>query len=230
MSVFDKVSVLIPWRSDGIDGPRQRAWSYLERCWARLGVEVCVGVDDGDAPFNCAAAQNRAFRASTRPYLLMFGADCLPDGEAIQMGLEVMATTGEPWVPLFDRTEYFDQQTTDWVIRDLADPFRCAPDLAYSVPFQTGVIALHRWAYLSVGGMDERFVGWGAEDSAFRHALAERHGDSTPLPFALHCLWHPAPERGAMSAENLRLVQSYEQVRGPAEMSRFLAARGSYVD
>lgn len=227
--IGEKISVLIPWRDDG--GPRRKALDYCLGVWSDIhpDAEIILGVDDGDLPFNCSAAQNRAFKKSTRPWLLMFGADCLPDREAIEQAARKFAV-GEPWVPLFDRTEYYDEAATRLALSGREALERLDPNPALAVPFQTGVVAVQRWAYLATGGMDERFVGWGAEDSAFRRVLAVLFGDRPPINLPLHCLWHPAPHRGAMSAENLRLVQEYEQLHEQKPMREYLAARGSYVD
>lgn len=48
-----------------------------------------------------------------------------------------------------------------------------------------------REAFITVGGMDERFRGWGGEDRAFLMALDHLWGPHQNLPGQILHLWHP---------------------------------------
>lgn len=219
-----EVSILIPWR--GGDPHRERVWEYMKARWEEVGVELCVGVDDEGGPFNCSRAINRAFRQSTKPIIMQFGADCFPDMDAIDKAYQLLSY-GTPWVPLFDKTEYYGRKSTSKILSGkVPETFRFDSNL--SVPFQTGVLAMTREAFLATGGADERFVGWGAEDSAFRMSLYRIYGYGTPLPITLRCLWHPTGHR-QMSQENLSLCQEYERIETREEMLEYIQNRGSYV-
>jgi hypothetical protein len=222
--MFDKISVLIPWR--GGDPHRERVWNYIRGLWEELPVELCVGVDDEGGPFNCSRALNRAFKMSTQPYIMQFGADCFPSVEAMSdaLGMLMMNT---PWVPLFEKTEYYGESATRKILNgDSPDRFKYDPSL--SVPFQTGVLAMTREAFIETGGSDERFEGWGAEDSAFRMALYRLYEHGTPLPHTLRCLWHSTGHR-ELGEANLALCQEYERIDNREDMLAHIQQRGSYV-
>lgn len=78
----------------------------------------------------------------------------------------------------------------------------------------SGMFMIRREAFFSLGGWDERFVGWGGEDDALsykvQHArLSCFEADKVP---ALH-LWHPRPADGPAHhpqyAGNLQLLRRY---------------------
>lgn len=215
-------SVLIPWR--GGDPQRERVWGFIRSQWDVLadkhGLEIVVGEPtDMYGPFNCSSALNNAYRASTRDNLIMFGADCLPDEEAI-FEAAARLDRGEPWVPVFKETDYFNKDTTDLILAG-EDIDSHDPDPEFHVPFQTGVIALKRYAYYNAGGFDERFIGWGAEDSAFRLTLYRLYGDSEPVNRTLRCLWHESGHR-SMSPNNRQLITEYEKVQTSEEMTELV--------
>ncbi|HLP23353.1 MAG TPA: galactosyltransferase-related protein [Microbacteriaceae bacterium] len=63
------------------------------------------------------------------------------------------------------------------------------------IPATGGIFLIRRERYLSVGGMDERFVGWGGEDDAFAMALRKSGAQLASVTGvqAGH-LWHPRSE------------------------------------
>lgn len=223
--MFSNISVLIPWR--GGDPQRERVWEHIKHKWNLLGVELCVGVDDPGGPFNCSRALNRAFKQSTKPYIMQFGADCLPSYAALAAGYSVLEEGIHPWVPLFDRTDYYNEYATESLLRGIPEN-TLSTDENLAVPFQTGVLAMTREAFLETGGSDERFEGWGAEDSAFRMCLWRLYGGGTPLPFTLRCLWHNNEHR-ILGEENLSLCQEYERIDNREDMLQYIEQRGRYV-
>lgn len=223
--MLSNISVLIPWR--GGDPQREDVWKYVKRRWEFLGVELCVGVDDNNGPFNCSRALNRAFKKSTKPYIMQFGADCLPDPDAIEAGYECL-TAGHPWVPLFDKTDYFNEYDTGLILRHNFWPRERQVDENLHVPFQTGVMAMQRDVFAETGGSDERFAGWGGEDSAFRRVVWVLHGGGEPQPFSLRCLWHDGKHR-KLGEDNLALCQEYERIETREDMLRYIDQRGHYV-
>lgn len=222
--MLSNISVLIPWR--GGDPQREQVWEFIKREWEFLGVELCVGVDDEGGPFNCSRALNRAFSMSTKPYIMQFGADCLPDVDAIYEGYRFLEA-GNPWVPLFDQTDYYNEYMTQMIISGVPRR-KLEIDSNLHVPFQTGVMAMHRDVFKETGGSDERFEGWGGEDSSFRRAVWVLHRGGEPLPFTLKCLWHDGKHR-VLGEQNLALCQEYERIGNREDMLLYIAQRGHYV-
>lgn len=193
------ISVLVPWRTD--HGPRQRAWDYLRPLWEATGHEIVVGVDDGHGPFNKSRALNRAFAASTGDVVVCMDADGLPPLPEFDPSL--------PWQPLYDHTQYLSREASDEVYSG-TDPWAVTPERTF--PMCTSILAIRRDAW---PGMDERFEGWGLEDTALRVTLTRLHGPAPEPPKrGFRCLWHPEafgdhPE----ATERNRLLFEAEYVR-----------------
>jgi hypothetical protein len=214
-------SVLIPWRTD--HGPREAAFRHLLGVWSELDLEVCVGEDDPEGPFNFSRGLNRAYHKATSDHLVIFGADCVPDAGVLARVPVRLAS--EPWFPLFYQTGYYSQQDTQ---RILAGDPPAAP-FEHLVPFCTGVLAFTREVFEAVGGMDERFAGWGMEDAALRRTLANLYGDSSSEPATLSCLWHPEDVRGKASERSWELIREYEARSSAEETRAYLDQRGSFL-
>lgn len=221
------VSVLVPWRSE--DPQRIRVWDYVKWEWSLLGVELCAASDGRDhGPFNTSKACNNAFKMSTKNWLVTTGADVIPDWGMISIGLHIADTNGLRWVPLGNRTEYFNAEATERILHtkkwwaETTDPL-------YTVPFQTGIMLIRRDLYLETGGHDERFTGWGGEDAAFRRSVHVLGGDSEPVPLTLRCLWHDPGRRGTMSKNNYDLCHQYDNTHTREDMLKLIEERGRYV-
>lgn len=185
------VSVLIPWRTD--HGHRERLWTYLRPLWEALPVELCVTDDGGEdgAPFSYAAGANRAAATATGDVLITWGADQLPDMAAIEAAAAVADWHG--WSMVFTRTGYYSPFHTEAILGG-ANPSQFL--LEQIENHCTGIIAVRRDVWKAVGGMDERFRGWGYEDAALRDRLTRDHHPRLPAPsHMLRCLWHPVRHR-----------------------------------
>lgn len=215
------LSVLIPWRSDF--DQRERVFQHVLKNPAWSGAEICIGTDTGSGPFNCAMAINDAFRQATSDNLAMFGADCIPDPYVIQNAPIRLQT--EHWFPLFSATGYYSKEASARIMS--GEPYQEFP-FEVQYPYCEGLLGLTREAYHRSGGMDERFVGWGAEDSAFRHTLWRLYGEAAAFPATLGCLWHREDHR-ILGPANRALVDSYNRMDNASEMEAFLAERGSFV-
>ncbi|MFT3807417.1 galactosyltransferase-related protein [Arenimonas sp.] len=67
-------------------------------------------------------------------------------------------------------------------------------------------VAVTRDAYFAIGGHDERFYGWGAEDDEFMDRLRTRRiGEGAMLP-VLH-LWHQSAAAGEARSRNSTLLE-----------------------
>lgn len=216
------VSVLIPWRSD--NGARERVWQHLLPLWEATGADICIGTDTGEGPFNCSMAQNHAFAQAKYDTLIMFGADQLPHVEAIEHAKRCIES-GMSWLPIMHKTSYFSRDDTERILGG-ADHRLMLTE--YTLDFCTGLVALTREAYTEVGGMDERFAGWGYEDAAFRQTLAGMYGAPAPLPYTLQCLWHETDHRITVSPNSV-LMNDYIPLTTPEVTREYLTKRGNFV-
>lgn len=225
------LSILVPWR--GGDPDREGAWEYIQGYWQGIEpdlpfkIEVIEGRDSGVGPFNCSAAINDAFKVASGKYVAIYGADCLPSATSLIETWYRLHHKGDPWVPMYNRVEYFDKTGSEEIYNG-AFPGTIVPDPKLSVPFQTAFLAMPRSVYKATGGHDERFVGWGAEDAAFRRVLHVLFGDQYSINLPMHCLWHATGHR-SMSRENYELCREYEQITRTDEMLEYLNKRGSFV-
>lgn len=184
------VSILIPWRTD--HGHRERLWTYLRPPWEALPYQLCVasdGAEDGQ-PFDYAAAANRAAKQATGDVLITWGADQLPDPGAIDAA--GVTATAWGWSQVFDRNATYSPFATEQILAG-ADPARLRVELFE--PHCTGIIAVRRDVWDAVGGMDERFHGWGYEDAALRDRLTRDYGRPPVRSGTLVGLWHPVRHR-----------------------------------
>jgi hypothetical protein len=181
--------VLVAWR--GSDAFRQRAWEKVQRFWIASGFALYTGGETQTGPFNRSAARNEAAR-SAGPWdlAIIADADCFLRPENVAAGLALAQVTGLAVMP-FDR---FTALTRGETSRALRGRLTSLPerDPVEPAPAPGGCIIVPRPLWDEVGGYDERFVGWGYEDSAFYVRL----GGAIRLPGRLWHLWHP-PAREA---------------------------------
>lgn len=182
-----KISVLIPFRSN--DPQRIRLWNWLRPQWEALDVELCSTVDSDDptATFSFARGANRCRAMATGNVLLVHGADQLPPDESTWA--RIRSTMA--WAPFM----WVYAQNMDlgpWVTRLILQG--CHPDLLPPGPvfnYGEAIYAVRADVWDEVGGLDERFVGWGPEDAAFRLLLSHLYPDGvTQGEGIMRALWH----------------------------------------
>lgn len=185
-----QVSILIPWRTD--HGHRERLWNHLRPLWEALPYQLCVASDgrEDSAPFDYAAAANKAATEATGNVLITWGADQFPNPGAIDAAAQTATSWG--WAMVFDRNATYTPLATEQILGG-ANPVYAAIEMIE--PHCTGIIAVRRDIWQSVGGMDERFHGWGYEDAALRDRLTRDYGKPPVRPGTLMGLWHPVRHR-----------------------------------
>lgn len=224
------VDVLMPYRPSSPH--RERVYRAMRKAWqwVEFPVRVVVGVD-GDAgssePFNLSRAANRAFRDSTADYVLLHGTDHIPPTPTT-MAWAVEMLVEHPWVPLYAGTRLLNSYETEKVIADVdAKRLPLQPLLYHCVarmPHCTGIMMFRRSSWQTLGGMDERFFGWGCEDTALRLAAESVFG-KPPLPGGdLTTLWHPPAPRDRFNS-NAGILAEYITAHKTGKMSRYLDQR-----
>lgn len=221
-----RVVLLVPWRTD--DGPRAAVWAVCRRRWEALFPDwpIYEGVSP-DGPFQRAAAINHAARqAGSWDVAVIIDADVMLPPENVREAVRIATTTGKvTWA--HRRWRELTEAATLRLIGKrsdlyapgilgsggvegsdlMADDGHGKPLLDLYVSSTTPLsfsccIAIRRDAWDTVGGFDERFVGWGHEDTAFAAATAWYAGWARVDGDVLN-LWHPRLP-GAGRADKLR--------------------------
>jgi hypothetical protein len=237
-----KISVLVPSGAtpDAAGAHRAAVWAYCSRKWARLrdlGAvdEVVVGKDPlfGQQdpvvrptdppvrhvrdvkrhPFSVARALNAAAEKARGDHFLLFGADHIPDMAAIAWATHQLR--GYAFARIYERVAYATEAATRIILSNLAYPLEAADWHEVSAPCP-GVLGVRRSAWDKAGGLDERYEGWGYEDTAFLDRLQATHhnnglrGTMGPSGLVLRELWHDTTARD-LAGRNAELYRG-----GPA--------------
>jgi hypothetical protein len=189
-------SVIIPWRTD--NGPRERVFQWILDRWCALyethNVEILYG-DAGGEVFSRSRTRNELAARSTKEVLVFADADTAPIPKYLNEACE-RARQGT-WTIAYDNQEYYNmtEKATEFLLGNspsgsLVRPFGDAYD--HRLTAWAGMLAVPREAFNRIDGYDERFVGWGHEDVAFRLKLDNEWGEHARVRdgFVMH-LWHP---------------------------------------
>lgn len=209
------VSILIPFRGDGAQ--RDRLWSHCKKLWEALPYELCIGTDTGNGPFNIAKAFNNAQAQATGTKYIMYGADHLPDNDRIQWAIEQLDT--HAWVALYAATASLDQTSTNAILAG-AHPDNLP--LGPAAPFCTAIIGINADKWIPY---DERFTGWGGDDTAWRLALTSLYGDTPQPSGTLRCLYHEPASR-EHTDHNFALIGEYMAAGNAKRMPEYLRSIG----
>ncbi len=215
------LSVLIPWRSEQPD--RVAAWNFNRARWDKSALQVCVA-DDGrtEGTFSVARAVNRARRQATGDALVIYGADHIPpDSERIAWILTRLQRF--PWTLVYAATRAINEGGTYRVLHQgMAAEF--AAEMRFTwVGCCYGIIAMRSEVFDDVGGMDERFEGWGAEDTALRVALQALHPAGVGVGAGeVATLWHPDTPRNELTQANIARYDEYETAAKAGRMREYL--------
>lgn len=209
------VSVLIPFRGDG---QRRVLRDHCRTLWDRLPYEIVESSDGHDGgPFQIARAFNFAKERATGDYLILYGADHIPDPDRIEWAVEQLAS--HEWCALYAQTGGISRSNTNRILAG-RDPYTIPPSQV--APFCTAIIGIRRDAWVR---FDERFIGWGGEDTAWRLALETLYGPTPEPSGMLRCLWHEAASR-EHTDRNFALIGEYMNAQAEGRMREYLTDLG----
>ena len=132
-----------------------------------------------------AEARNAAARAATYRNLVFLDVDCIPSPTLVESYLRGIAETGgvlQGEVAYLPDTDWNGDEPIDFGALDRAGrPHPSRPPVPESGLIEEpdmGMLwglnfAMHRRLFLKVGGLDERFTGYGGEETDFARGLAE---------------------------------------------------------
>ena len=181
-----EVRICIPWTPD--NGHRDRLWEYCQRRWLELdlGWPIICGTSTG-VPLNRSRARNTA-AGGLWDVAVFADADNLPaTADQVRVAVD-QAARCNCQVYAHDLRLGLDEESTAAVLAgdDL-------PTSATEMDYNTfsGIWAINRQTWDTVGGFDERFTGWGFEDICFMLAVETLAAPKQRVKGTLYHLWHP---------------------------------------
>ncbi|MFB4265320.1 hypothetical protein [Nonomuraea sp. GTA35] len=219
-----RVACVIPWRGGHEDRERHHETvrahlrDLLPDAWH-------IDSDSGHEPFSRAGSRNRGVRLAEdvgADVVVLCDADTLPERGPLLLAIE-KAQDGRLHLP-YTRFRGFTQPGTVAYLKGV-DPEWCEVDVEtdWSVG---GVLVIQPGAWWRAGGMDERCVGYGYEDEAFKYAADTLLGPTARHTGTIWHLWHEQ-QMGVGSPEhtaNGQFAARYKAAYGHPEAMRALLA------
>jgi glycosyltransferase involved in cell wall biosynthesis len=184
------MDIVIPWRDSGCLY-RRKHFEFLYDYYSQKH-EVVIG--DNEGAFNRSAARNAGVRNAMTDVVVVIDADNYIDHKYIDYAI-TMANRNDVLVKPFEWFGYLTEASTEAFYFAQASN-RTNKSWEFLNPpakgFTGGGYAIKRDLWLDIGGMDEGFDGWGAEDDAF-HIYCDKMLGKTlyGLGYDYH-LFHPA--------------------------------------
>ena len=204
--------LLVPRRADG--GIRDRLWEFCRDVWRteHPSFEIFEGHHNADEGlFNRSMAVNRAAEAAGDfDTAVVIDSDILIHRDNVRAGLALVERFNRVVFP-FRVYQSLSQNGTSRIMAGWKGDWLTVAAKAYWDSVSC-VVMVPRALWDQVGGFDERFVGWGWEDTAFACATDAVSG-RLRLEGTLWHLWHPqSPERNTKTVEykaSYRLALQY---------------------
>lgn len=216
--------VLVPFRST--DEHRDRAWAFLRPLWEAMGFEVFESTGP-EGPFNKAAAVNEAARqAGPWDVAVIADADMLIDANQIGRCTRYAAATGKAAWP-FRTLHRLSEGGTASILAGVEPSAEHVAASSDRMP--GGVVVVPRALWERASGMDERFRGWGGEDTALISALHVLGGALARTAGQAWHLWHPKAGRTSDYPANVDLEARYRKATSPTAMRALIAERGGGI-
>ena len=161
-----EVVILVPLRADG--GHRDRLWGFCRGRWEQFGWPIIEGHHD-DGPFNRAAAINdAAVKAGDWHVAVIIDADVICAPGSVRSAVAIADLTDQ-MVVAHDERVMLNQRGTEKVLGGFEGSWRDRSMVERVwLDSVSCAVAVSRRLWDAAGPFDEKFVGWGREDTAFR--------------------------------------------------------------
>ncbi len=190
---MSQISLIIPFHSD--NGPREKAFRWIIDYYKTILPDAEFIVGSSPAPFNKSSSINRAVKNASGEILIILDADIICSPEAIYTSLHLLDryTWVIPFKKVLDLTEESSKTLLNskpqWPLpHNLEVNIRKAGD---AIPVG-GINIVRKKDFITVGGFDERFKGWGGEDDAFAAAMNTICGRFKRINNNIYHIWHPS--------------------------------------
>jgi GT2 family glycosyltransferase len=224
--------ILVPRRDD--NGWRDELWAFCRAWWVEHHDPMPIYEGHHlaeEGPFNRSMALNRASALADRDVrwdlALIIDSDTISDPNAVRASLRHATKTGTLGIAHDHRYMMNEVGTRKILGGDRGSwTHKRGVQIIYKDSISCAV-AVRRDAWDLVGGFDERFVGWGFEDTAFRIAVETLTGIKlkTERADCFH-LWHPlqpsATKRSPTYTANHILKRRYDMAYMHADQLRLV--------
>jgi hypothetical protein len=225
------VGVCVPFRSD--DPERIRIFDWVTERWDALHPKwPLIVTTDGntDGPFNRARAVNRAVGNIRTDIILIADADIMVQHGQAEAIAAAIRQANVPWVVGYEAMVHLNSRATEQVLNDSPDTRKDGAERAdtrwSSVESVCGLIGLRNEDYNLIGGNDERFTGWGFEDTSFAVKADTLLGPHYRLPGECLHLFHELRSDRKVDAQaqaNRKLARRYTAAAGDPDAMTKLA-------
>lgn len=232
-------SIVLAYRPDGGIRDRHLKWTVEHYKAMFPDAEIIVEKDEsglGWDTFNKSACINRGVRRSHGRFLLIADIDIVLIKNKVLSCVEQLDKHSIAFP--FHEIVFLNLESTELVLKTKkSQRLPRVNSAGCKVKSRTGtqpggIYVISRKDYDRVGGHDERFVGWGSEDSAFIKTVTTMI-DKPPLRLsgvAFH-LWHPVDSDRARkrdTSEKRTIIAEYFEANGDkVKMSEILKERGT---
>jgi predicted glycosyltransferase involved in capsule biosynthesis len=184
--------IVLPWRDSGCLLRRQH-FEALTEFYSENGFKVVIGDNKGD--FSRSAARNAGVESIKSDVAVVIDADNLISPSQIKGAISFVKNNDQYMVKPFNRFGYLTEESTNIVYENGFDAVDSL-DLEYINPtakwFNGGAYVITKRNWNKVGGFDEAFIGWGAEDDAFHIMCKRKLRGVRYLSGMDYHLYHPA--------------------------------------
>lgn len=212
--------IAVPYKPD--HGHRTELFTHLQdNYWNMTGFALSVGTNN-NKPFNRSAAVNEALTGDW-DVAVIADADTWVPAKNLHTAIKTAQETGK-LVAAFDAVVELSRNCTQDILNgktSLTGSFGADKVRTKELETQSSMLVITRTLWEQVGGMDERFQGWGCEDNAFWRACTIIGGQPERIPGNAYHLWHPsAPGKlqGIQYRRNYNLLRRYLNAQTPEQL------------
>ena len=212
-----KIPVFVPYRSDG--GHRDLNWALIkETIWDEAPwAEVVVG-ESPDGPFNLSAARNDAASKLDWDVAIFADADSIVSLDTLDAALGAALETDRPVLPHSRWVNVTYEERNQFILNKYVE---YNPKRTVVSGTKSSMLVIPRKAYDAVNGFDERFRGWGWEDTAFHLAMTNLYA---PFIQFEGIVWHLEHER---PTGDVNRALDENSIRNRAHYKRYQMARNN---
>lgn len=212
-----RVSVLMPYKLDG--SFREKIFKWVIERYRMLfpEFELCL-VEDREKYFHKTMAVNKAAKIASGDIFILADADIFFEKKIIDNSLLAMTNKNLKWVMPYVEYWPLTPKVSSQVLQDtpgLTKKFKEIDVKYITKNSPAGLIVITRDSFFNIGGYDERFKGWGCEDTAFYLTANCLLHEVVRLNEKIYHLWHPRQRKISMNDgtfnKNMNLRKRYQE-------------------